>query len=275
MRQHRNDALIIEGRVGLANDGIELQDVSFGYPGQAHAALDRVSLRLPAGATVALVGDNGAGKTTLVKLLGRYYTPTAGTIRVDGVPLDELDAEPWRACLSGVFQDYARLELMARESVGVGHLPDLEREAAVRHALERAAASALAERWPDGLATQLGVTFPGGVELSGGQWQQVALARAMMRRRPLLLVLDEPAAALDPEAEHELFARYAAAAKQAAATNGAITLLVSHRFSTVRAADLIAVLDRGRLIEFGTHAALLARGGTYAELFSLQARAYG
>ena len=254
-------------------DGIRLVGVSFRYQAERREALTNVTLRLPAGSTVALVGDNGAGKTTLVKLLGRYYEPTAGAITVDGIDLRELDLEAWRARLSGAFQDYARLELIARESVGVGHLPDIARIDAVREAW-RAAAAELVERWPAGLETQLGPTFPGGVDLSGGEWQKVALGRAMMRTLPLLLILDEPSAALDPESEHELFAHYAAAARAVGARTGAITLLVSHRFSTVRMADLIAVLDGGELIEFGTHAELMARGGHYAELFSLSARAY-
>lgn len=156
----------------------------------------------------------------------------------------------------------------------MGWLPDIARVGAVQTALERAAAGDLVERWPAGLETQLGPTFPGGVDLSGGEWQKVALGRAMMRTSPLLLILDEPSAALDPESEQALFAHYASAARAVGASTGAITLLVSHRFSTVRMADLIAVLDGGELIEFGTHAELMARRGHYAELFNLSARAY-
>jgi ATP-binding cassette subfamily B protein len=255
-------------------DGIRLSGVSFRYPGADNWALADVNLTLPAGASVALVGDNGAGKTTLVKLLGRYYEPTSGTITVDGVDLKSLHIEAWRARMSGAFQDSIRLELLARESVGIGHLPHVDRAEAAQHALDRAAAGDLVARWPHGLETQLGPTFPDGVDLSGGEWQKVALGRAMMRRQPLLLVLDEPTAALDPEAERELFTRYADAARRVSQTNGAITLLVSHRFSTVRMADLIAVLDAGRLVEFGTHAELMSRRAHYAELFELQARAY-
>jgi ATP-binding cassette subfamily B protein len=255
-------------------NGIRLSSVSFGYQAERSDALTDVTLTFPAGSTVALVGDNGAGKTTLVKLLARYYEPTAGAITVDGIDLKGLDLEAWRARLSGAFQDFARLELIARESVGVGHLPDIDRTEAVLDALERAAAADLGERWPAGLETQLGPTFPGGIDLSGGEWQKVALGRAMMRTFPLLLILDEPTAALDPESEHELFARYAAAARRVGTRNGAITLLVSHRFATVRMADLIAVLDGGRVIEFGTHAELMERNGHYAQLFNLQARAY-
>lgn len=203
--------------------------MSFRYQAHGPDALTDVTLTLPAGATVALVGDNGAGKTTLVKLLGRYYEPSVGSISVDGIDVRAFDLEAWRVCLSGVFQDYAKLEFMARESVGVGYLADITRAEAVRHALEKAAAGDLVARWPNGLETQLGPTFPGGVDLSGGEWQKVALSRGMMRQRPLLLILDEPTAALDPEAEYDLVARYAAAAKRAGATSGAITLLVSHR----------------------------------------------
>jgi ATP-binding cassette subfamily B protein len=259
---------------GELQRGIHVSGLSFRYDGQSNDVLSDLELDLPAGSTVALVGDNGAGKTTLVKLLAGYYEPTAGRILVDDLDLQAIDLEGWREPVSGVFQDYARIELVARESVGVGHLPDLERPEAAQAALQRADAEYLIDRWPAGLETQLGPTFPEGVDLSGGEWQKVALARGMMREAPLLLVLDEPTAALDPESEQELFERYASAARRVTATNGGITLLVSHRFSTVRMADIIAVLAGGRVIEFGTHAQLMAHQGYYAGLFSLQARAY-
>ena len=244
--------------------GIRLEHVSFAYPGSDRLALDDLSLELPAGSVVALVGENGAGKTTLVKLLCKLYEPTSGRILV------RIDADAWRARLAGAFQDFFRFELRARHSVGVGDLPRLDDEPAVAAAVGRAGAADLVEGLAGGLDTQLGPTWPDGVEVSFGQWQKLALARGFMREAPLLLVLDEPTAALDAETEHALFERYAAAARD----GGGITLLVSHRFSTVRMADLIVVLDGARLVEVGSHADLVARGGQYAELYGIQAAAY-
>src|SRR5262249_50345806 len=232
--------------------------------------LDGVDLLLPAGRTVAIVGENGAGKTTLVKLLCRFYEPTAGRITVDGVPLADVPVEAWRARASAGFQDFARLMLVARESIGVGDVARLAREAEILGALERAAAAELPASLPRGLDTQLGREFQDGVELSQGQWQQVALGRAMMRPAPLLLVLDEPTASLDAPTEHALFERFAGAARRAAAGSGAVTILVSHRFSTVRMADLILVVAGGRIAEAGDHATLVRQGGTYAQLYELQ-----
>lgn len=254
--------------------GIGLEHVTFRYPGASGDALHAVDLFLPAGATIALVGENGAGKSTIVKLLLRLYEPQEGRITVDGVDLRRIDLDDWRGRASGAFQDPARLELVASEVVGVGDLSRLEDEDALREAVREAGAEATVASLPAGLATPIGPSFEGGVELSGGQWQLLALARAMMRRRPLLLVLDEPTAALDAAREHALFERYAAAARSAAAETGGVTVLVSHRFSTVQMADLIAVVDGGRIAEHGTHVQLLAAGGLYAELFHLQARAY-
>ncbi|MBA3653712.1 MAG: ABC transporter ATP-binding protein [Actinobacteria bacterium] len=255
-------------------DGIEFHDVSFRYPNTDVDILRDVDLRIPAGTTVAVVGDNGAGKTTLVKLLCRFYEPTEGRVTVDGVDLDRLDVDEWRRRLSGGFQDFARLELLAREGVGVGDLPLVDDGDAVASALGRAGADGLAESLPAGLETQVGRSFVDGVELSGGQWQKLALGRAMMRATPLLLVLDEPTAALDAETEHALFERYAGAARRVAGGTGAITVLVSHRFSTVRMADMIVVVDGGRVVEVGSHDDLVGVGGLYAELYELQARAY-
>jgi ATP-binding cassette, subfamily B, bacterial len=252
------------------SDGIRVERVSFAYPGSDRLALDDLSLELPAGSVVALVGENGAGKTTLVKLLCKLYEPTSGRILVDGRPLDRIDAGEWRSRLAGAFQDFFRFELRARHSVGVGDLPRLDDEPAVTTAVGRAGAADLVAGLAGGLDTQLGPTWPEGVEVSFGQWQKLALARGFMREAPLLLVLDEPTAALDAETEHALFERYAAAAR----TGGGITLLVSHRFSTVRMADLIVVLDGARLVEVGSHADLVARGGQYAELYGIQAAAY-
>jgi ATP-binding cassette subfamily B protein len=256
--------------------GIDLDRVSFAYPGTTHLVLDQVSLSLPAGAVVAIVGENGAGKTTLVKLLAKMYEPTAGAILVDGQPLARMPADAWRARLAGAFQDFFRFEFRAGHTVGLGDVPRLDEEPAVVAAVDRAGARDVVSHLPAGLATQLGPTWPGGVEVSFGQWQKLALARGFMRDRPLLLILDEPTAALDAETEHALFERYAAAARGIGDDHpaGRITVLVSHRFSTVRMADLIVVLDGARLVEFGTHDELTAKGGQYAELYGIQAAAY-
>ena len=251
-------------------EGIRLEGVSFAYPGTDRLVLDSVDLDLPAGTVVALVGENGAGKTTLVKLLCKLYEPTTGRILVDGAPLGRMRAEEWRAGLAGAFQDFFRFEFVARHSVGVGDVPHLDEERAVVAAVSRAGADDLVARLPAGLETQLGPTWPGGVEVSFGQWQKLALARGFMRQEPLLLVLDEPTAALDAETEHALFERYAAASRGA----GGLTILVSHRFSTVRMADLIVVLDGARVAQVGTHEALMAKRGPYADLYGIQAAAY-
>ena len=254
-------------------DGIVLEHVSFAYPGTERLVLDDVSLHLPAGAVVAIVGENGAGKTTLVKLLSKLYEPTAGRILVDGAPLARMSAEAWRERLAGAYQDFFRFELLARSSVGLGDVPHVDDDPAVLAAVGRAGADDVVEGLPSGLATQLGPTWPGGVEVSFGQWQKLALARGFMREEPLLLVLDEPTAALDAETEHALFERYAEGARRTGDA-GQITLLVSHRFSTVRMADLIVVLDGARVAEVGTHEDLLSHGGPYAELYRIQASAY-
>jgi ATP-binding cassette, subfamily B, bacterial len=255
-------------------EGIRLEGVSFAYPGTERLVLEEVDLALPAGSVVAVVGENGAGKSTLVKLLCKLYEPTGGRIVVDGVPLASVRTEEWRARLAGAFQDFFRFELTAGHAVGLGDVPRLDDERAVGRATDRAGAADVVTRLPAGLATQLGPTWPGGVELSHGQWQKLALARGFMRDEPLLLVLDEPTAALDAETEHALFERFAAAARGGDAENGRITLLVSHRFSTVRMADLIVVLDGRRVVQVGSHQELMAQGGPYAEVYGLQAAAY-
>ncbi len=249
--------------------GIRVEHVSFAYPGTQRLVLEDVDLRLAPGSVVALVGENGAGKTTLVKLLCRMYAPTRGRILVDGVELERISPDGWRECLAGAFQDFFRFELRARHSVGVGDVPRLDETPAVLDAVARAGASDVLEQLGAGLETQLGASWPAGVDLSFGQWQKLALARGFMRERPLLLVLDEPTAALDAETEHALFERYAKARRR-----DQITLLVSHRFSTVRMADFIVVLDGARVVETGTHEALMARRGQYAELYTIQAAAY-
>jgi ATP-binding cassette subfamily B protein len=257
--------------------GIRFENVSFAYPGTERRVLENVNLDLPAGAVIAIVGENGAGKTTLVKLLAKLYDPTAGRILVDGTDLARMPADAWRKRIAGAFQDFFKFEFRARHSVGVGDIPRLDDVPAVGAAVSRAGADDVVHRLTAGLETQLGKTWPQGVEVSFGQWQKLALARGFMRDHPLLLVLDEPTAALDAETEHALFERYAAAARgNHAAENGdgRITLLVSHRFSTVRMADLIVVLDGARVAEVGRHEELMAKRGPYAELYGIQAAAY-
>ena len=252
-------------------DGIRFEHVSFAYPGTERLVLDDVDLRLAPGSVVAIVGENGAGKTTLVKLLCRLYQPTKGRILVDGAELARMPPATWRSRLAGAFQDFFRFEFRVRHTVGVGDLPRLDDRPAVAAAVERGGARDVVRQLAAGLETQLGSTWPEGVELSFGQWQKLALARGFMRERPLVLVLDEPTAALDAETEHALFERYAAAAR---GSDDRITILVSHRFSTVRMADFIVVLHGSRLVESGTHEALMARGGRYADLYRIQAAAY-
>jgi ATP-binding cassette subfamily B protein len=255
--------------------GVRLDHVSFAYPGTSRVVLDDVSVAIPAGAVVAIVGENGAGKTTLVKLLAKMYEPSSGSILVDDTPLSRVPAAQWRTRLAGAFQDFFHFEFRAGHTVGLGDVPRLDDEPAVVAAVDRAGASDVVARLTSGLDTQLGPTWPRGVELSFGQWQKLALARGFMRDQPLLLALDEPTAALDAETEHALFERYAAAARGTAESNcGRITILVSHRFSTVRMADLIIVLDGARLVEAGTHDELMAKRGHYAELYGIQAAAY-
>jgi ATP-binding cassette subfamily B protein len=198
------------------------------------------------------------------------YEPTGGRILIDGTDLARIDAGEWRTRLAGAFQDFFRFEFHARHTVGVGDLPRLDDEPAVVTAVGRAGADDVVVRLRAGLDTQLGPTWPEGVDVSFGQWQKLALARGFMRDRPLVLVLDEPTAALDAETEHALFERYAAAARG----QDGVTVLVSHRFSTVRMADLIVVLDGARIAEVGTHEALMAKRGQYAQLYSIQANAY-
>ncbi len=253
--------------------GIRFAGVSFAYPGSDRKVLDDVNLWLPAGSVVAVVGENGAGKSTLIKLLCRMYKPDSGSIWIDEVNLAQVSAEAWRARLAGAFQDFFRFEFKVQHSVGVGDVTHLDDVAAVELAVTRAGADDVVKGLLAGLDTQLGPTWPTGVDLSIGQWQKLALARGFMRDRPLVLVLDEPTAALDAETEHALFERYAASAKTGA-DEGRITILVSHRFSTVRMADLIVVMDGARVAEVGNHDDLLARQGQYADLYNLQANAY-
>jgi ATP-binding cassette subfamily B protein len=255
--------------------GIRLEDVTFQYPNTERAVLDRVTLDLPAGKVIAIVGENGAGKSTLVKLLCGFYTPTTGRITVDGIDLSRIDLPSWRQRLSGTFQDFFRFEYPVRQSVGVGDLARIDDPAAVENAIERAGAQDVVAVLAHGVDTQLGPTWENGTNLSHGQWQKIALARGFMRDSPLLQILDEPTSALDAEIEHALFDRFAEAARSGAnAVTGGTTVLVSHRFSTVRIADIIIVLDGSRVAECGTHEQLMARAGTYAELYGIQESSY-
>jgi ATP-binding cassette subfamily B protein len=257
------------------NRGIRLDRVSFAYPGTSRLVLDDVSLTLPAGAVIAIVGENGAGKTTLVKLLTKMYEPDSGAIFLDSTPLSRVSTVDWRSRLAGAFQDFFRFEFRAGHTVGLGDVPRLDHQPAITAAIDRAGAADVVARLASGLDTQLGPTWPSGVDLSFGQWQKLALARGFMRDEPLLLVLDEPTAALDAETEHALFERYATAARSpGAASTGRVTILVSHRFSTVRMADLIVVLDGSRVAEVGTHDQLIKNRGHYSELYGIQAAAY-
>lgn len=253
--------------------GITVENVSFIYPGTEKVVLDDVSFFMPAASTTALVGENGAGKSSLVKLLFRFYDPTQGRLLIDGMDLRNMDLEGWRSRSAVAFQDFIRPQLVAREAVSVGDLNAIENQDRVLAASRHARADQVIDRLPHQYDTQLGREFEGGVELSEGEWQRVALARGSMPRLPALVVLDEPTASLDAKAEHEVFERFA---EIAAGTNGSkpVTVLVSHRFSTVRMADLIVVLHEGKVEEIGSHEDLVAREGRYAELFALQASRY-
>jgi ATP-binding cassette subfamily B protein len=251
--------------------GIRLENVSFRYPGQAKEdkwVLRNVDLFIPRGQSVALVGQNGAGKTTLVKLVTRLYEPTEGRVLLDGKDLRAWDREALLARFGVVFQDFNQYQLKLRENVGVGSVAHLEEVPRIERAVEQGGAEALVSKLATGIETPLGRWFQDGVELSGGQWQKVALARGFMREQADILVLDEPTAALDAEAEHAVFERFKELSK------GKTTLIISHRFPTVRMADRILVLENGGIAEDGTHDALLAADKTYAHLYRMQAAGY-
>lgn len=256
------------------SQGITLEGLRFRYPGTEHDALDGIDVRIPAGSVVALVGPNGSGKSTLVNLLLGMYEPTGGAIRVDGTDLRDLDLVRWRSRTAVTFQDFAHLELPLGEAVGIGDLPRVDDERAISAALARAGVEDPAAAFADGLRTCLGRSFTDGVEPSRGQWQKVALARGLMREDALLLVLDEPSSAFDPAAEAAFLDRYRAAAADLGRRTGAVTIIITHRFSAVRDADLIIVLDEGYVREAGSHPELMVANGRYSELFELQARGY-
>ncbi|HEY4016248.1 MAG TPA: ABC transporter ATP-binding protein [Polyangiaceae bacterium] len=256
-------AALPEGPLGLV-----LEDVGYRYPGKDIWALRHVSLAIPAGASLALVGENGAGKTTLVKLLTRLYEPTEGRILLDGRSLADWGEEGLRRRFSVLFQDYNQYQLKVRENVGFGSVDHMQEEPRLERAVDRGGAAGVVEGLKGGLDAPLGRWFQDGTELSGGQWQKIALARAFMREEADILVLDEPTAALDAEAEHAVFERFRLLAQNRT------TIVISHRFPTVRMARAIVVLEKGHVVEQGTHDELLARGGRYARMFALQAEGY-
>ncbi|MBD1932876.1 MULTISPECIES: ABC transporter ATP-binding protein [Cyanophyceae] len=252
----------------IPGDGVRFQNVYFTYPGSSQPALNGISLHLKPGEKLAIVGENGSGKTTLIKLLTRLYTPDSGRILLDGLDLQEWDSEVLRDRIGVIFQDFVRYQFKVGENVGVGDVDHIEDEKRWKIASEKGMAEPFIEKMAQGYQTQLGKWFRGGVELSGGQWQKIALSRAFMRTAADILVLDEPTAAMDAEAEVKIFERFQKL------TQHQMVLLISHRFSTVRMADTIVVLEGGVVLEEGTHQELLQLQGRYATLFKLQAAGY-
>lgn len=249
-------------------DGIRFENVSFSYPGADQTVLEDINLHLKPGTSLALVGENGSGKTTLIKLLTRLYLPSTGRITLDGLDIREWKAESLRRRIGVIFQDFVRYQLLVGENVGAGDVGSFLDEFRWREASEKGMASDFIQRLPLSYKTQLGRWFKDGQELSGGQWQKIALSRAFMRDQADILVLDEPTASMDARAEATIFERF-----QQYSTDK-IAILISHRFSTVRMADQIAVMDRGKIIEYGSHQQLLEADGQYAKLFNLQAKGY-
>jgi ATP-binding cassette, subfamily B, bacterial len=252
----------------IPGDGIRFEKVSFAYPGGTKPVLNGISLHLKPGEKLAIVGENGSGKTTLIKLLTRLYSPDSGRILLDGVDLQEWDVEALRRRIGVIFQNFVRYQFTVGENVGVGDVNYLEDETRWQDAAQKGMAKPFIESLPSGFGTQLGRWFKGGQELSGGQWQKIALSRAFMRTNADILVLDEPTAAMDAEAEVQIFDRFRSL------TQNQMVVLISHRFSTVRMADKIVVMSGGEILEEGSHEELLQLGGRYARLFSIQAAGY-
>jgi len=252
----------------MPEDGIRFDNVSFFYPGSDVPALDNVSLHITPGESLAIVGENGSGKTTLIKLLTRLYTPTHGKISLEGLPLEEWDIDTLRRKIGVIFQDFARYQLIVGENIGIGDADNLDSENEIEIAAKKGMADEFVRDLPSGYKTQLGTWFKDGKELSGGQWQKVALSRAFMRSKADILILDEPTAAIDAKAEADIFAHFAEL------TANRISIIISHRFSTVRRADHIIVLEKAQIMEQGSHEELLELGGQYATLFKLQAEGY-
>ena len=248
--------------------GLEFEDVSFTYAGASQKALNGVNLQIKPGESLALVGENGSGKTTLIKLLTRLYEPTEGRILLDGLDLKEWDVEALRKRVGVIFQDFGRYQFTVGENIGAGDVRHIDDKQRWKKAATTGLAAPFIEDMPDGYETQLGRWFQGGRELSGGQWQKVALSRAFMRSDADILVLDEPTAAMDASSEAEVFEHFRTA------SNNKMTILISHRFSIVRAAAQIIVIHQGKILERGNHDSLLAEDGQYAHLFKLQARGY-
>ncbi|HKL50152.1 MAG TPA: ABC transporter ATP-binding protein, partial [Wenzhouxiangellaceae bacterium] len=260
-----------EGKVSEGAEpgrGLEIVDLSFRYPGSDAPALDGIDLELRPGTSLALVGENGSGKTTLTKLIAGLYELEHGDIRLDGTSLRDWDSRALQDRIGVIFQDFARYQWLVGHNIGAGDVEEFETQSKWRAAAVKGLADDFIQELPKGYETQLGRWFKDGRELSGGQWQKIALARAFMRENADILILDEPTAAMDAKAEAEVFQHFQAMA------GDRILILISHRFSTVRQADLIAVMDQGRIIEMGTHEQLMALDGQYATLFELQAAAY-
>jgi ATP-binding cassette subfamily B protein len=248
--------------------GLEFEHVSFQYPGAADNALSNVSFRVTPGQSMALVGENGSGKTTLIKLLTRLYKPTAGRILLDGLDLQDWDVDALRQRIGVIFQDFGRYQFSVGENIGAGDVRYIDNEERWKAAADTGMAAPFIEDMPEGYDTQLGRWFKGGRELSGGQWQKIALSRAFMRSDADILVLDEPTAAMDAASEAAIFDHFRSQ------SDTKMTILISHRFSTVRAADRIIVIQDGEVLEQGDHDSLMAENGQYASLFRLQAKGY-
>lgn len=249
-------------------DGIRFEEVTFVYPDSEKPALNNVSLHIKPGESLAIVGENGSGKTTLIKLLTRLYTPVSGRIFLEGLELKEWDIEALRKKIGVIFQDFAHYQLIVGENIGIGDVDEIEQEPRIEEAAQKGMADVFVKDLPQGYKTQLGTWFKDGKELSGGQWQKIALSRAFMRSKADILILDEPTAAIDAKAEAEIFNHFRDL------TANKISIIISHRFSTVRMADHIIVLEQGKIQEEGSHTDLLGNGGQYATLFNLQAQGY-